>query len=184
MWTTMKNNLLEKKLSCSFYLYSFRKYLSYGFPIINFYNPGLHYETPCISHCTEMQWLFYALRNEAVSNSSYRVSNAKTICRQRTGKETGERGSNLIWNVIAELVYNDKNMKNLSKWPITELKHPQWLEGWTDTLPSSCLRQRIFWQVYCTNIGRSVRHLILSVAEYTTSSSKWICVDVTNYTFP
>jgi hypothetical protein len=36
-------------LSCSFYLYSlFRKYVSYGFLIINFCNPGVHYETPCI----------------------------------------------------------------------------------------------------------------------------------------
>jgi hypothetical protein len=48
MWTTMKNNLLRKKLSFSFYLYRFRKYASYGFPIINFCNPGVHYETPCI----------------------------------------------------------------------------------------------------------------------------------------
>jgi len=45
----MKNNLLGgKKLSCSFYFYRFRKYVSYGFPIINFFNPGVHYETPCI----------------------------------------------------------------------------------------------------------------------------------------
>jgi hypothetical protein len=35
-------------LSCSFYLYRFRKYVSYGFPIINFCNPGVYYETPCI----------------------------------------------------------------------------------------------------------------------------------------
>jgi len=28
-----------KKLSCSFYLYSFRRYVSYGFPIIKFCNP-------------------------------------------------------------------------------------------------------------------------------------------------
>ena len=49
MWTTMKNNLLGKIfLSCSFYLYSFRKYKPYGFPIINFCNPGVHYEKPCI----------------------------------------------------------------------------------------------------------------------------------------
>ena len=42
-------NLLGKKcLSCSFYLYRFRKYLSYGVPIINICNPGVHYETPCI----------------------------------------------------------------------------------------------------------------------------------------
>jgi hypothetical protein len=51
MWTTMKNNFLKKKkfLSCSFYLYMFRKYVSYDFPIINFCNPGVLYETPCIS---------------------------------------------------------------------------------------------------------------------------------------
>jgi hypothetical protein len=49
MWTTMKNNLLGKKfLSCSFSLYRFRKYVSNGFSIINFCNPGLHFETPCI----------------------------------------------------------------------------------------------------------------------------------------
>jgi hypothetical protein len=49
MWTTKKNNLLGKQFSsCSFYLYRFRKYVSYGFPMINFYNPGVRYETPCI----------------------------------------------------------------------------------------------------------------------------------------
>ena len=37
-------------LSCSFYLHGFRKYVSYGFPIINFCIPGVHYETPCIRH--------------------------------------------------------------------------------------------------------------------------------------
>jgi hypothetical protein len=36
----------EKNLSCSFYLYRFRKYVSYGFPTINFCNPRAHYETP------------------------------------------------------------------------------------------------------------------------------------------
>ena len=34
--------------SCSFYLQTFRKYVSHGFPIINFCNPGVQYETPCI----------------------------------------------------------------------------------------------------------------------------------------
>jgi len=49
MWTAMKNNLLGKNiLNCSFYLYRFRKYVSYGFPIIHFYNPRVHYETSCI----------------------------------------------------------------------------------------------------------------------------------------
>jgi len=47
LWTAMKNNLLGKKILSSFYLYRFRKYVSYGFPIINFCNPGVHYETPC-----------------------------------------------------------------------------------------------------------------------------------------
>ena len=36
-------------MSCSFYLYRFRKYVSYGFPIINFFNPGVHNGTHCIS---------------------------------------------------------------------------------------------------------------------------------------
>ena len=35
-------------LLLSFYLYRFRKYVSYGFPIINYCNPGVRYETPCI----------------------------------------------------------------------------------------------------------------------------------------
>jgi hypothetical protein len=47
-WTTKKNNLMGgKNLSCSFHLYRFRKYVSCGFPIINFCNPRVHYETPC-----------------------------------------------------------------------------------------------------------------------------------------
>jgi hypothetical protein len=50
MWTTMKNNLLGKQfLSCSIYLYRFRKYLPYRIDIINFCNPGAHSETPCIT---------------------------------------------------------------------------------------------------------------------------------------
>jgi hypothetical protein len=40
MWTTKKNNLLGKKiLSCSSCLYSFRKYVFYGFPIKVFVIP-------------------------------------------------------------------------------------------------------------------------------------------------
>jgi len=55
MWTTTKNNLLGKKfLSCSFYLYRVRKHVSYGFIIINFCNPGVHYEMPCIEMLTCM----------------------------------------------------------------------------------------------------------------------------------
>ena len=57
MWTTMKNNLLGKKnLSCFFYLYSFRKYVSYGFPTINFCTPGVHYEKPCIAYAQILNW--------------------------------------------------------------------------------------------------------------------------------
>ena len=37
MWPAMKTNLLGKSfLSCSFYLYRFRKYVSYRFPITKF----------------------------------------------------------------------------------------------------------------------------------------------------
>jgi len=43
----MKNKLLGG-LSRSFYLCRFRKYVSYGFPIISFCNLGVHYETSCI----------------------------------------------------------------------------------------------------------------------------------------
>jgi len=43
-----EKQLTGKKWSCSFYLYSLRKYVFYDFPIINFCNPGQHYETPCI----------------------------------------------------------------------------------------------------------------------------------------
>jgi len=53
----------EKKLSCSFYLYRFRKYVSYGFPVINFCNPGVHYETPCI---ITFQWDEIQQKNQVV----------------------------------------------------------------------------------------------------------------------
>jgi len=38
----------KKVLNSFFYLCRFRKYMSYGIPIINYYNPEVHYETPCI----------------------------------------------------------------------------------------------------------------------------------------
>ena len=39
----------KKKIFGLFLLFvQFRKYVSYGFPIINFWKPGVHYETPCI----------------------------------------------------------------------------------------------------------------------------------------
>jgi hypothetical protein len=61
MWTTIKKTTFwKKKLGCSFYLYRFRKYLSYGFPIINFCNPGVHYETPCI---TRTKFVHQRVRN-------------------------------------------------------------------------------------------------------------------------
>ena len=43
-----EKELTGKKINCSFYLYRFRKHVSYGFPITNFCNPGVHYKTPCI----------------------------------------------------------------------------------------------------------------------------------------
>ena len=37
----------KKRLSCSFYLYRFPKYVSCGFSTINFCNTGVHYEMIC-----------------------------------------------------------------------------------------------------------------------------------------
>jgi len=37
-----------KKLSCSFFLYRFRKYVSYGFPIINFLIPSTLWSVLCM----------------------------------------------------------------------------------------------------------------------------------------
>ena len=57
-----KTSYWEKNfLSCSFYLYRFRKYMSYGFPIINFCNLGVHYETPCICLIVVQMWLTFWL---------------------------------------------------------------------------------------------------------------------------
>jgi hypothetical protein len=62
MWTTMKNNFLWiQLLNFSSYLYRFCKYISYGFPIINFCNPGVHYETPCTT-VGAVRWLTF-IRN-------------------------------------------------------------------------------------------------------------------------
>jgi hypothetical protein len=75
MWTTIKNNFLGKKISsCSFYLYRFRKYVSYGFTIINFCNPGVHYETPCIIHTRRIYSLKYHIfqtNSELVYHAAY-----------------------------------------------------------------------------------------------------------------
>ena len=48
LFSAYTDTQFQSLLSCSFYLYRFRKYVSYGFPIINFCNPRIHYETPCI----------------------------------------------------------------------------------------------------------------------------------------
>jgi len=56
-------------LSCSFYLYRFRKYVSYGFPIISFCNPGVHYETPCIYLAQQPPPVGQVLVNYEISRS-------------------------------------------------------------------------------------------------------------------
>jgi len=62
-----KNNLLGQTfLSCSFYLYRFRKYVSYRFLIINFCNPGVHYETLCTTYCYRRR-IFIIQRNSGMS---------------------------------------------------------------------------------------------------------------------
>jgi len=80
----MKNNLLGKKiLSCSFYLYRFRKYVSYGFRIIIFCNPGVYYETPCIlpsetmemTHCYGIGARYFFLK-ETLTRKGLKLSRA------------------------------------------------------------------------------------------------------------
>jgi hypothetical protein len=61
----------ENLFSGSFYLYRFREYLSYGFPIINFCNPGVHYEMPCI---LEFQLVHYETPCILEFQSSFKVS--------------------------------------------------------------------------------------------------------------
>ena len=60
VWPSGRNVNYDKKKtcwekifwSCSFYLYRFCKHVSRDFPIIIFFfNPGVHYETPCIFEC-------------------------------------------------------------------------------------------------------------------------------------
>ena len=51
--TTYWENLF---LSYTFYLNRFRKYVPYGFPTINFCNPGVHFETPCIITRSVLFW--------------------------------------------------------------------------------------------------------------------------------
>jgi hypothetical protein len=85
MWTTMKNNLLGKKiLSCSVYLYRFRKYVSYGFPIINFCNPGVHYETPCILLTSRANYSICSGRSHAVQKLIMEPMTMKKKCLHMT----------------------------------------------------------------------------------------------------
>jgi len=73
----MKNKLLGKKyVSCSFYLYRFRKYVSYGFPTIIFGKPGIHYETPCI--CIEF-YRYLDIFTDAVPNVTLSDIERRTV---------------------------------------------------------------------------------------------------------
>ena len=65
----------EKNWVCSFCLYRFRKYVSYDFPITNFCNPGVHYETPCIIQLTLLAallnvWIMQHCRLDVFAHSS------------------------------------------------------------------------------------------------------------------
>jgi hypothetical protein len=76
IWTTMKNNFLGKQfLSCSFYLYRFRKYLYYGFPIINCCTPGVHYETSCICVSSALNWIHVTLLTPAFKTAARSMEN-------------------------------------------------------------------------------------------------------------
>jgi len=95
MWTTMKNNLLGKNvLSCSFYLYRFRKYVFYSFPIINFCNPGVHYKMPCIfTNQTCSLITLYGYRNYQLRfwSNAFLINDATTLprCSVQSGKAQG-----------------------------------------------------------------------------------------------
>jgi hypothetical protein len=66
IWTKIKKTTYweKKNLNCSFHLYRYPKYVSYGFPIINFCNPVVHYETPCSASC----WLLLQERIPIVAS--------------------------------------------------------------------------------------------------------------------
>jgi hypothetical protein len=58
-----EKQLTGKQIFELFYLYRFHKYMSYGFPIIHFCNPGVHYEMPSI----------YVYREDSISFIKQRV---------------------------------------------------------------------------------------------------------------
>jgi len=63
----MKKKLMGKKiLNCSFHLYRFRKYVSYGFPTIIFCNPGAHFEIPCTIKRRKANWIGHILRRNCL----------------------------------------------------------------------------------------------------------------------
>jgi hypothetical protein len=73
-------NYDEKQLTGEniFELFMFRKCVSYGFPIIKFCNPGVHYETPCISNVSEKNYPFFRI----LTNMRMEISTAASIhCR-------------------------------------------------------------------------------------------------------
>jgi hypothetical protein len=47
-------------------MYKIRKYVSYGFPKVNFCNPGIHYETPCITPRWQYQTTLTILWNVVI----------------------------------------------------------------------------------------------------------------------
>ena len=72
-----EKQITEKKKSFSFYLYRFRKYVSYGLPVINFCNPGAHYEMPYISvmelgHLLTPSGLMYPEASSKAYHDSFR----------------------------------------------------------------------------------------------------------------
>jgi hypothetical protein len=67
-------------LSCSFYLYRFRKYVSYGFPIINYCNPGVHFETPCVINIVSIYVLCMQPCSEHNTALQYAHGCCKTSC--------------------------------------------------------------------------------------------------------
>ena len=85
----------KKVLSCSFHLYRFRKPVSSGFLIINFCNPGLHYETPCINQRILIPE--YIMKRPVLIKESYYLRHYWKLCKSHTGCPVMKIGKACMW---------------------------------------------------------------------------------------
>jgi len=103
MWTMMQNDLLGKKLLSSFYLYRFHKHVSYDFSIINFCNPGVHYEMPCI--CIDTRGMTHNKRRR----HTYSRHKIGTYCRVQYEHICEMWGSDISYNEVFQKIVASMN---------------------------------------------------------------------------